>query len=546
MVSSRRYTGLGWRWVRSLGYGLICTLALLGTVALPSYSQFTPPEDTAATAPVVIDGRTIFELASTKQVSAEERAETISESLEKWAIANEEVDVTTAVRSKANVILVNGRYLMTVTQPDAALGADTNPKAKASQWAELLDTALTKAQRERTQEGLEELSIAAIGALILAILVSYLAGYFWRRSLRPIFNRLTATQEDGQSPPAGLNLLLSLILSLLRLGLWFGVITYITNLFPYTRQLSYVLRRQALAGFINPSLRLGQNNYSLLSISVLLAMVLGVFVLSGIFTNFLRSRVLRLTGMDRGSREAISILVKYSFIFVGVVVLLQIWGLDLSSLAIIASALGVGIGLGLQNIAKDFGSGLILVFERPIQVGEFVEFGSFQGIVERIGARSTEIKTLDQISIIVPNSRFLEQEVINWSHRNPVSRIRLPIGVAYSSDPAVVKQILTDVSYQHSEVLSKPPPQVFFIGFGDSALNFDLLVWIADPAKQLIIKSDLYFDVEAALREHSIEIPFPQQDLHLRSGQLPVELSTEVMRKVRQSQDGGDRLPSQN
>jgi potassium efflux system protein len=276
---------------------------------------------------------------------------------------------------------------------------------------------------------------------------------------------------------------------------------------------------------VEPNLRLGQSTFSVLNLLILIGLLLGLVVLAGVFTNFLRSRVLHLAGIDRGSREAVAILTKYGVIFIGTVVLLQIWGLDLSSLALIASALGVGIGLGLQNITKDFGSGIVLVFERPIQVGDFVEFGEFQGTVERIGARSTEIKTLDQISIIVPNSRFLEQEVINWSHRNPVSRIRIPVGVAYSSDPAQVREVLLAVSHHHSKVLSMPAPQVFFVGFGDSALNFDLLVWIAEPHRQLVIKSDLYFSIEAKLRDRDIEIPFPQRDLHIRSGQLPINMT---------------------
>jgi small-conductance mechanosensitive channel len=476
-------------------------------------------------APVVLDGRPLFEVAATSQINADERAEAISQELEEQVIENEDLLVTTEIRNKAPVILVDDRYLMTVTQEDAAINGVEAPRSQASQWAEILNEELAAAQLERRQEVLQERLVLAAGVIVLAFLLHHLIGYVWKRSLRPVLQTISAPSDDGHTPPAGFNLLLSAALVLVRGGLWFGVITYITNLFPFTRRWSYFLRTEALAGFLAPTLRLGQNNFSILSLLILLALLLGVVVVSGIFTNFLRSRVLRLTGIDRGSREAISILIKYSLIFVGTVVLLQIWGLDLSSLALIASALGVGIGLGLQNIAKDFGSGLILVFERPIQVGDFVSFGDFQGTVEYIGARSTEIKTLDQISIIVPNSRFLEQEVINWSHRNPVSRIRLPVGVAYSSDPKAVKEVLIEASYNHPDVLSKPPPLVFFKGFGDSALDFELLVWIADPPKQLVIKSDLYFAIEAALRKHNIEIPFPQRDLHLRSGHLPVDLA---------------------
>jgi len=484
---------------------------------------------TLNSAPVVLDGRPLFNIASTSQINADERAEAISQELEEQIAENEDLLVTTETRNSAPVILVNGRYLMTVTQEDAQINSINSPRSQTQQWVRQLNQELATAQQERSDAFRKQRTLLSLGLLLLTLAAHKLIGYLWRRSLRPLLENVTTPHDDGQTPPAGLNLLLSLLLSLIRFVLWFGVITYITTLFPLTRRWSYFLRRQALVGFLEPNLRLGQNEFSLLSLLILLGMLLGVVVVSGIFTNFLRSRVLRLTGIDRGSREAISVLAKYSLIFIGTVVLLQIWGLDLSSLALIASALGVGIGLGLQNIAKDFGSGLVLVFERPIQVGDFVSFGDFQGTVEHIGSRSTEIKTLDQVSIIVPNSRFLEQEIINWSHRNPVSRIRLPVGVAYSSDPKVVRTILIEVSQHQPQVLSKPPPLVFFTGFGDSSLNFELLVWIADPPKQLVIKSDLYFAIEAALREHNIEIPFPQRDLHVRSGQLPIDLADNSM-----------------
>lgn len=512
-----------WQQRRRSLQGIVVVVVFWLSLISPIAAQFANLDS----APVVVDGRPLFEVAATDQITADERAASISSELDELVAENDDLVVRTEIRNDAPVILVNDRYLMTVTQKDAVINGEDEPRSQAEQWNELLSQELESAQRERSREVLRERVVITLVTLILAAFLHRLIGYVWRRSLRPLVEHATTPPDDGNTPPTGLNLLLSLTLTLVRFVLWFGAIAYITNLFPVTRRWSYFLRREAIiGGFLEPNLRLGQNEFSILSLLILFALLLGVVVVAGIFTNFLQSRVLRLAGLDRGSREAISVLIKYGLIFIGVVVLLQIWGLDLSSLALIASALGVGIGLGLQNIAKDFGSGLILVFERPIQVGDFVSFGDFQGTVERIGARSTEIKTLDQISIIVPNSRFLEQEVINWSHRNPVSRIRLPVGVAYSSDPKQVKEVLTEVSYHHPEVLSKPPPLVFFKGFGDSSLDFELLVWIADPPKQLIIMSDLYFAIEAALRQHNIEIPFPQRDLHLRSGQLPIDLSS--------------------
>jgi potassium efflux system protein len=495
-------------------------------------AQDTLPDDAVVpppiSAPVILDGRPIFSVANTQQVTSVERATYVSKELADLVQRQTVFRVNWVRRDDVPVILVNGGYLMTVTQADADLAEVNSAVDLARDWTDLIRVELRQAQTERSQSVLMRRSGIALGVLLLAIALHRAMGFLWQRSLRPALEHmavLDGSEADPPGTPTGLNLLLNLLLLLARGGLWFGASVYITNLFPITRSGSYFLRQQAWKSLVEPNLRLGQSTFSVLNLLILIGLLLGLVVLAGVFTNFLRSRVLHLAGIDRGSREAVAILTKYGVIFIGTVVLLQIWGLDLSSLALIASALGVGIGLGLQNITKDFGSGIVLVFERPIQVGDFVEFGEFQGTVERIGARSTEIKTLDQISIIVPNSRFLEQEVINWSHRNPVSRIRIPVGVAYSSDPAQVREVLLAVSHHHSKVLSMPAPQVFFVGFGDSALNFDLLVWIAEPHRQLVIKSDLYFSIEAKLRDRDIEIPFPQRDLHIRSGQLPINMT---------------------
>ncbi|NJK38503.1 MAG: mechanosensitive ion channel, partial [Oscillatoriales cyanobacterium SM2_3_0] len=147
--------------------------------------------------------------------------------------------------------------------------------------------------------------------------------------------------------------------------------------------------------------------------------------------------------------------------------------------------------------------------------------------IERVGARSTVMKTLDEVSIIVPNSRFLETELINWHHDNPVSGLRLSIGIAYGSDLEVARQALLDVARANPDVLATPAPQVIFTGFGDSSLDFDLRIWVAQPRRQVIIKSNLLYQIDAIFRERQIEIPFPQQDLYLR-GQLPLDISAEL------------------
>ena len=180
----------------------------------------------------------------------------------------------------------------------------------------------------------------------------------------------------------------------------------------------------------------------------------------------------------------------------------------------------MGVGFGLQDILKNFISGWVVLLDKPVQVGDFVDVGSLVGTVERIGARSSELRTLDRVSIIVPNSHFLDREIINWSHGNSVTRLHIPVGVAYGSDIRQVRTALLKAARSHPGVLRYPRPQVWFQGFGDSALSFELLVWLNDPRRQFSLKSDLNYRIEANLRKYGISIPFPQRDIHLRSPRL--------------------------
>jgi len=176
-----------------------------------------------------------------------------------------------------------------------------------------------------------------------------------------------------------------------------------------------------------------------------------------------------------------------------------------------------------------------LLFERPIRVGDFVKVGNIEGTVIRIGARSTVIRNLDQISIILPNSRFLEDDVTNWNYETSVTRIRIPVSVAYGCDISEVKEALLKAPRGHSDVLRNPEPIIFFLGFGDSSLDFELRVWIAEPIAQYRVKSDLFFRIEELFREGEIEVPFPQRDLHVRSGSIPLALSPQLEATLRNS-----------
>jgi len=374
-----------------------------------------------------------------------------------------------------------------------------------------------------------------------AIGLHYFLGRLKHRLLAIVHHR-TGTQTADSEVHAPLELFLRLLLGAARVGLWLGVVLYVTNLLPATQRWSNQAIGSIVSSFTAPVLTLGSRAYSMIDLLILTALLFGVIILAGVLTNLLRARVLQRAGINRGLQEVIAMLTKYAMVTIASVVLLQIWGLDLSSLTILASALGVGIGFGLQDIAKNFGSGLVLVFERPIQVGDFVEVGEFKGTVERIGARSTEIRTLDHVSIIVPNSRFLANEVINWSHRNPVSRLHIPVGVAYHSDPKAVQEALLEAAQNHPDILKSPSPRVLFQGFGDSALDFELLIWTATPNHQFLLKSDLNFLIFDAFQRWQIEIPFPQRDLHLRSVQVTPELEATLNQLSSQPPNDSDRL----
>ncbi|TVQ06429.1 MAG: mechanosensitive ion channel protein MscS [Leptolyngbya sp. DLM2.Bin27] len=512
--------------------GLVLALGLNGLGAWPGLAQMLEVE------PVFLDGLFLFDVPAAGDLTAVERALAIEANLGPLVESAEPVLVQYEFRGPEGsdgaaqggnpVILADDRYIMTVTNADVQVGGADSPQAQADRWVRTITTSLTQAREERQSGFLTRAMIRAMVALAIAMVLHLLVGWIWHRWLKPLLDRVTFWSADEDDGVANVNLFFRLTLFLVRGAVWLGALTYVANLFPVTRRISFQVMRSLRDGLFARSLMLGTRSYSLLDLLLVVATLLGLVIVASAATNVLRLRVLRVTGISLAAQEAVAVLSKYTLILLGTVVVLQLWGIDLSSIALIASGLGIGVGLGLQGLVKDFVSGLVLVFERPVQVGDFVDFGQVKGTVARIGSRSTEIRTLDQVSIIVPNSHFLDSEVTNWSHGNPVSRIRLPVGVAYSSDPQQVKSALLDACKENQEILSAPGPQVFFLGFGDSVLNFQLLVWIAQPSRQLAIKSELYFAIEASLRDRRIEVPFPQRDLHIRSGHFPIDLSPET------------------
>lgn len=262
---------------------------------------------------------------------------------------------------------------------------------------------------------------------------------------------------------------------------------------------------------------IGDKSFSLGLIFQLILLILIVFLISRAFSVWLKHRLLIRMGFDRGSREAIAAVISYSLTALGCLIVLQSVGINFSSIAVLAGVLGIGLGFSLQNLASNFISGLTLLFERPIKVGDFIEVDDLLGTVENISIRSTIVRTIDGVFVIVPNIRFVENNIINWSYRDPKCCIHIPVGVDYGTDPILVTEALLAAARMESSVLSYPSPKVWFKGFAESDLKFELLVWIDQPHESEPIKSALHFRIEHEFRHRGISIPFPQRNLYIRN-----------------------------
>lgn len=259
-------------------------------------------------------------------------------------------------------------------------------------------------------------------------------------------------------------------------------------------------------------------------VSLMDLVIAGLIFLAGVVVSRLLQRIIRVSldkqmSFEKGLGYALLRMLHYGIIGASALISLQSIGINLTSLTVLGGFLGVGLGFGLQNVTSNFISGIILLLEQPIRVGDKVSVEDDIGTVKEIGMRSTTIDTFDNIRLIIPNSVFVEKKVINWSHGDPKIRLHIPFGVAYGSDVPGVRETILKVAENYKNTLHTPPPEVRFLGLGDSSLDFELLAWIPDPRKQFKYKSDLYYLIEAALRKAGIEIPFPQRDLHIRSAE---------------------------
>ena len=244
--------------------------------------------------------------------------------------------------------------------------------------------------------------------------------------------------------------------------------------------------------------------------------VLAAYLLSRFARRFLEKRLFPRFPIEKGLQFTLSRLLHFVFLLVGVMLGLQFIGLNLSSLAFVAGLLSVGIGFGLQNIAANWIAGLILLFERPIKIGDRISIGEINGDVRAINIRSSTIVTPDNIVMIVPNSEFISGRVTNWSYQDPSVRLHIPIGVSYDADPEGVRSLLLHVADNCPLVMKIPAPEVLLVRFGESSLDFELLVWIESPRGNLRIISELNLGIHRAFKEKGIEIPRPQREIRLR------------------------------
>ncbi len=298
--------------------------------------------------------------------------------------------------------------------------------------------------------------------------------------------------------------------------------------------------KTALFGF-----EIGQFRISLARILIAVGLFLGLIFMTRLGQRWLAGTVLKAPRVEASIAHSILTVLGYAGFGLAALIGVSYAGFDITNLAIVAGALSVGIGFGLQSIVNNFVSGLILLVERPIKVGDWIIVGTKEGYVRKISVRATEIETFDRASLIVPNAELITGAVTNWTHHNALGRVVINVGVSYDADPDRVTEILLEVAHANTTVLSQPPPLVAFENFGDSALEFSLRAYISNINRALSTRTELRTAILKAFRAEGIEIPFPQQDLHLRDldgVRQAVAAAIQAQQRKRQSADDGGTI----
>lgn len=327
----------------------------------------------------------------------------------------------------------------------------------------------------------------------------YIPLFFILRSilLRKLKKALHSVAHDSEGYP--------LILSLVNWGTFYAIVFYAIVYFSDTVWLGKTW------------FTLGDTPVNTMTFLIPLVFISLAVKISNLASIFFLERLFERYSIDQGMRYNFNRLIQYTIILISVLVALPTVGFNISALTVFAGVLGIGIGFGISNIVSNFISGLIIFFERPVKIGDRIKLGDLHCDVEHINIRSTVVRTRNNEHIIIPNTQFIENQVMNWSYGDPKIRGLIMIGVAYGSDVRLVEKLLLQAAREQENVLDDPPPRVDFINFGDSALELRLLYWIPDPTPRTRVKSAINFRIYELFNEHGVEIPFPQRDLHVRS-----------------------------
>ncbi|TNF51876.1 MAG: mechanosensitive ion channel family protein [Deltaproteobacteria bacterium] len=296
------------------------------------------------------------------------------------------------------------------------------------------------------------------------------------------------------------------IIVLVNVGLYFLVVWQVFDNLTEARE-----------SFLNYQYSFGEFTLSVNMVVMVVFVLYLTTLISWVIQAVAESQFMTPRKMDIGVKESLKRLTHYGLFTIGFLIAVSMAGLDLQKFTIMAGALGVGIGFGLQNIVSNFVSGLILLFERPVKIGDTVTIGNEWGTITRIGLRSTVVETFDRSEIIVPNADLVSQQVTNWTFSSKVVRVKLPVGVAYGSPLEKVLGILNKAAREHPDVLTYPEPNTIFECFGNSSIDFTLRFWVHSIDDRVKIRSEVAVIVDRLFREEDITIPFPQQDLHLSS-----------------------------
>ncbi|MEB3343007.1 mechanosensitive ion channel domain-containing protein [Okeania sp.] len=522
-------------------------------------------------APVILDSRILLEIEPLDNYTAQERAASITSTLES-ALAdsieqkippkvelqkktppklkvtpseqNVELTVDTAllveVESDDNRLLVKvvpiEQNLELMVNSRLLMEVESEEEAKTLQ--EQLQQSLDKIWQERTANTKNtEMSEFELRIALKYLTIAFVITLLLQTGLVLLFRQVL--RRKIKNPERRWYSLQLLVLVLLQVGVWATFIWYGVKLFPITEDWFYQVVEHLNKTFSSQMFQLGEEKISLNRILAIALTVVALWIGVSWFIRILKSRLLPLIEVERSHQDAIAFFAQYALLSIGTLLIINAGGVDFQSIAILIGALGIGIGFGLQNIVKDFICGLILIVVRPIKVGELVQVGEFQGLVQRIGTRTTDISNIERYIITIPNSRFIEGEVLNWN-RSGITRVKAYVTIPYETDiDFVYRVLLAAAQVEHPDILRHPPPKVKFREYIEDGLQFRVVAFIRDPLKQPKVRTHLYNQIEIHLRKYGIDVARPQKDLTLK------ELDPEIYGWLRSQTSDEFRVISQ-